>query len=99
MRPDVIDVFCQEMPGRVCVVTNGTFPLKRFDDLYFYWVSLDGTEKVHDSIRGQGSYAKTRNTIMEYISGPPSERETSLERHLVKYDDKFIELSYSHRFN
>ncbi|MGE5822616.1 MAG: radical SAM protein, partial [Nitrososphaerota archaeon] len=29
MRPEVIDVFCQEMPGRVSVVTNGTFPLKR----------------------------------------------------------------------
>ena len=35
MRPEVIDVFCQEMPGRVCVVTNGTFPLKRFENLYF----------------------------------------------------------------
>ncbi|MDW0205445.1 MAG: radical SAM protein, partial [Nitrososphaeraceae archaeon] len=71
MRPDVIEVFCQEMPGRVCVVTNGTFPLKRFENLYFYWVSLDGTEKVHDSIRGQGTYGKTRDTILEYISGPP----------------------------
>jgi len=71
MRPEVIDVFCQEMPGKVCVVTNGTFPLKRFENLYFYWVSLDGTQKVHDSIRGQGSYDKTRNMILEYISGPP----------------------------
>src|ERR671923_1451512 len=70
MRPDVIDVFCQEMPGRVCIVTNGTFPLKRFDDLYFYWVSLDGTEKVHDSIRGQGMYAKTKKNILDYIAGP-----------------------------
>jgi len=71
MRPEVIDVFCQEMPGRVCVVTNGTFPLQRFENLYFYWISLDGTQKVHDSIRGQGSYEKTRNTILEYISRPP----------------------------
>jgi hypothetical protein len=53
MRPEVIDVFCQELPGRVSVVTNGTYPLNRFDDLYFYWISLDGTEKVHDSIRGK----------------------------------------------
>jgi hypothetical protein len=59
------------MPQRVCVVTNGTFPLKRYDGLYFYWVSLDGTEKVHDVIRGKGSYAKTKENIMEYISGPP----------------------------
>jgi MoaA/NifB/PqqE/SkfB family radical SAM enzyme len=48
------------MPKRVCVVTNGTFPLKRYDGLYFYWVSLDGTEEVHDCIRGKGAHAKTK---------------------------------------
>jgi Fe-coproporphyrin III synthase len=55
MRPDVIEVFCKEMPKRVCVVSNGTYPLKRFDNLYFYWISLDGTENIHDQIRGKGS--------------------------------------------
>ena len=44
LRPDVIQVFCEEMPKRVCVVTNGTYPLKRFENLYFYWISMDGTE-------------------------------------------------------
>ncbi len=29
MRPDLIEVFCDEMPKSVCVVTNGTFPLKK----------------------------------------------------------------------
>jgi Fe-coproporphyrin III synthase len=71
MRPDIIETFCQEMPRRVCVVTNGNFPLKRFEDLYFYWISLDGTQKAHDSIRGEGSYAKTKNNVLEYIKGPP----------------------------
>jgi Fe-coproporphyrin III synthase len=70
MRPDIIEPFCQEMPRRVCVVTNGYFPLKRFEDLYFYWISLDGTQKAHDSIRGEGSYAKTKNNVLEYIKGP-----------------------------
>ena len=37
MRPDIIEVFCEEMPRRICVVTNGTFPLRRFEKLYFYW--------------------------------------------------------------
>ncbi|MFL6472912.1 MAG: radical SAM protein [Nitrososphaeraceae archaeon] len=69
MRPDIIQVFCDEMPRRVCVVTNGTYPLKRFEDLYFYWISLDGTEEVHDSIRGKGAYAKTKQNILEYIKG------------------------------
>jgi hypothetical protein len=71
LRQDILEIFCEMMPQRVCVVTNGTFPLKRYDGLYFYWVSLDGTEKVHDAIRGKGSYAKTKGNIMEYISGPP----------------------------
>ena len=70
MRQDIIKVFCDEMPRRVCVVTNGTYPLIRFDNLYFYWISLDGTEKVHDSIRGDGAYAKTKKNILDYIKGP-----------------------------
>jgi Fe-coproporphyrin III synthase len=40
LRPEIIQVFCEEMPKRVCVVTNATFPLKRYDGLYFYWVSM-----------------------------------------------------------
>jgi sulfatase maturation enzyme AslB (radical SAM superfamily) len=70
LRPDIIEVFCELMPKRVCVVTNATFPLKRYKDLYFYWVSMDGTEEVHDSIRGKGSYAKTKKNIIDYINGP-----------------------------
>ena len=71
MRPEIIDVFCEEMPRRICVVTNGYFPLRRIKNLYFYWVSLDGTENAHDTIRGKGSYAKTKDNILEYIKGPP----------------------------
>ena len=70
MRPDIIEVFCEEMPKRVCVVTNATYTLKRFDNLYFYWVSMDGSEKIHDQIRGSGSYSKAKQNILEYISGP-----------------------------
>ena len=71
MRQDVIKTFCDEMPRRICVVTNGTYPLPRFKNLYFYWVSLDGTEQIHDSIRGKGAYAKTKKNILDYIAGPP----------------------------
>src|SRR4028118_1281145 len=63
MRPEIVRVFCDEMPRTVCVVTNGTYPLTRFDNLYFYWISLDGTEQVHDSIRGKGAYSKTKRNI------------------------------------
>ena len=74
LRPDIIKVFCDEMPRRVCVVTNGTFPLPRFEDLYFYWISLDGTEEIHDSIRGKGSYSKTRENIIDYIERQPKRK-------------------------
>src|SRR5437870_13508797 len=70
LRPDIIELFCEEMPKRVCVVTNGTYPLKQYDGLYFYWVSLDGTELVHDNIRGKGSYERTKKNILDYIAGP-----------------------------
>jgi len=70
IRPEIIQVFCEEMRKRVCVVTNGTFPLKRYDGLYFYWISLDGTEEVHDKIRGEGTYAKTKKNILNYIAAP-----------------------------
>lgn len=71
LRPELIKLFCDEMPKRVCVVTNGTFPLKRFENLYFYWISLDGTEYIHDSIRGKGSYSMTRKNIIDYIEKQP----------------------------
>jgi MoaA/NifB/PqqE/SkfB family radical SAM enzyme len=70
MRPEIIKVFCEELPKRVCVVTNGYFLLNRYKDLYFYWISLDGTERAHNAIRGKGSYAKTRENILHYTKGP-----------------------------
>jgi Fe-coproporphyrin III synthase len=70
LRPDIIEVFCEEMPRRVCVVTNATYPLKRFKNLNFYWVSIDGTERIHDNIRGKGTYEKTKQNILDYINGP-----------------------------
>ena len=63
MRPEIIDLFCEEMPRRICVVTNGYFPLKRIKNLYFYWISLDGTEKSHDAIRGRVPMPKLRVTF------------------------------------
>jgi MoaA/NifB/PqqE/SkfB family radical SAM enzyme len=70
LRLDIIKIFCNEMPKRVCVVINGTLPIPRFDNLYFYWISLDGTESLHDNIRDKGSYKKTKDNILKYISGP-----------------------------
>ncbi|WP_268541939.1 radical SAM protein [Candidatus Nitrosotenuis cloacae] len=67
LRPDVIELFVKEFPKRACIVTNGTLPLKKYDNLYFYWISIDGTEEIHDKIRGNGAYASTKKNVMDYI--------------------------------
>ncbi|MFB5597485.1 MAG: radical SAM protein [Nitrosopumilaceae archaeon] len=64
MRPDVVELFIKEFPKRACVVTNGTYPLPRFDNLYFYWISIDGSRQIHNEIRGGkklGKNQKKRN--------------------------------------
>jgi len=67
LRPDVIELFVKELPKRVSIVSNGTYPLKKYKDLYFYWISIDGTQEVHDAIRGKGAYASTRKNILDYV--------------------------------
>lgn len=46
------------------VVTNGTLPLPNWSDVEFH-ISIDGTEKLHDEIRGQGCYAKIKRNLAE----------------------------------
>ncbi len=52
MRQDVVELFVKEFPKRACVVTNGTFPIPYLKDIYFYWISIDGSQKIHNEIRG-----------------------------------------------
>ncbi|MEK6944825.1 MAG: radical SAM protein, partial [Thermoproteota archaeon] len=67
LRPDVVELFVKEFPKRVCVVTNGTFPIPSLKDIYFYWISIDGTEEIHNEIRGQDAWAKTRKNVIDYV--------------------------------
>jgi MoaA/NifB/PqqE/SkfB family radical SAM enzyme len=46
---------------RVATVTNGTLPIVLDADAI--WVSVDGPEEVHDSIRGKGAFAKLRGNV------------------------------------
>ncbi len=48
---------------KVAAVTNGTMGITSSADLI--WVSLDGSEPVHDAIRGQGSFAKLMKSLEE----------------------------------
>ncbi|KRT61026.1 MAG: Fe-S oxidoreductase [Thaumarchaeota archaeon CSP1-1] len=67
MRPEVVELFVKEFPKRACVVTNGTYPIPNLKDIYFYWISIDGTEKIHNNIRGDGTWAKTRKNVIDYV--------------------------------
>lgn len=46
------------------VVTNGTIELPCWPDVEFH-VSVDGTEKFHDSIRGDGCYTRIKRNISD----------------------------------
>lgn len=46
------------------VVTNGTIPLPDWPDVEFH-VSIDGTRRFHDAIRGSGCYEKIRKNIAD----------------------------------
>jgi hypothetical protein len=37
---------------------------------------MDGTGKIHDSIRGEWSSALTKKNILDYISGPAEQRRS-----------------------
>ena len=82
------------MPKRVCVVTNGTLPIPRFDNIYFYWISLDGTESVHDNIRGKGSYKKTKDNIikevLQRVRNHEPHKGMTIEQH---YSEDYKEIS------
>lgn len=65
LRPDVIEAIIREMKRRyVTVVTNGTLPL--FDFGVGYFISIDGTEGIHDVIRGAGVYRKVKRNVKEH---------------------------------
>ncbi len=67
MRQDVVKLFVKEFPKRACVVTNGTYPLPYLKNIYFYWISIDGDQKTHDKIRGEGAWEKTRKNVIDYV--------------------------------
>lgn len=65
LRSDVIEAILEEMKWRyVTIVTNGTIPLVNFGAGYF--ISIDGTESIHDTIRGMKVYKKVRQNILNH---------------------------------
>lgn len=46
------------------IVTNGTIPLPDWNDVSYY-ISVDGTEDVHDEIRGKGVYSRLKKNVTD----------------------------------
>jgi MoaA/NifB/PqqE/SkfB family radical SAM enzyme len=46
------------------VVTNGTLPIPAWSDCEFH-VSVDGTQDLHDSIRGSGCYERMKKNVLD----------------------------------
>ncbi len=65
LRKDVVQVFSEEMRNRMSVVTNGMFPLIAINGLYF--VSIDGTEETHNSIRGPNTYVRIKKNVKTFV--------------------------------
>jgi len=74
IRPDIVSIltYILQLPFRISINTNGTcmdeaavLPLAETNRLDNFQISLDGPNAdVHDYIRGKGSFAKTRTTIL-----------------------------------
>jgi sulfatase maturation enzyme AslB (radical SAM superfamily) len=50
------------------VITNGTFPIPEWRENVHFAVSLDGTQEIHDSLRGVDTYNKTKNNVLSAIA-------------------------------
>ena len=67
LKDDLMEIISYvKEKGMVCVMfSNGTRKLPS-SDLDAIWISIDGTEKSHDTVRGKGTYRKIMNTLNHY---------------------------------
>ena len=65
LRPDILQVFNEETPGKFNIVTNGTYSLIPYSGLINYWISIDGMKEIHDKIRGK-TFDKIEKNVREY---------------------------------
>lgn len=57
-----------ELKKNNLVITNGTFPIPKLEKNTHFAVSVDGTEEIHDKLRGSGVYRKLRKNVLKAIS-------------------------------
>ncbi len=77
MRPDIIKYLLNKCHMWFCVLTNEKYSLKKSEKQYFCKLPYGGFEKVYDTMRREGHYARTIITF--YISGPPRGRPFGMD--------------------
>jgi sulfatase maturation enzyme AslB (radical SAM superfamily) len=50
------------------VITNGTFPIPEWRRNVHFGVSIDGTQAIHDTLRGVNAYNRSKNNILSAIA-------------------------------
>lgn len=68
-RPEVLEEGCTYFPMN-WLFTNGTLALPDIDNLVIF-VSVDGPRRIHDDIRGQGTYDKIMHTVTHRPGNKP----------------------------
>lgn len=66
LRPDIIEVFDKELPGKFTIITNGTYKLVPYSGLINYFISIDGMKETHDKIRGK-TFDNIVKNVEEYV--------------------------------
>ncbi|MBI5788295.1 MAG: radical SAM protein [Candidatus Schekmanbacteria bacterium] len=61
---EIID-YCRSIGFFIILVTNGTLDIEPYHPDVL-WISIEGTQPIHDSIRGAGMFQKSFDTIKKY---------------------------------
>ena len=86
LRPDIIEIFNEEMPGKYTIVTNGTYELIPYSNLIYYVVSIDGGKEKHNKIRGK-TFDKIVDNVTKFVSNHGKKIMISMTINSWNYED------------
>jgi len=89
LRPDILEVFNEELPNKFCVVSNGTLPLPYFNDQIAYWISIDGPEDIHNFIRGP-TYKNIKLNV-KHFTGQYGQKKIWIATTINSLNHKYVE--------
>jgi MoaA/NifB/PqqE/SkfB family radical SAM enzyme len=88
LRPDILEACTKIIPAN-WVVTNGTRDMPKLGNSSSIGVSIDGTQKIHDKIRGKGVYKKAWDRYSNYTKYYTYTATTLIKRNM-KEPEKLV---------